>query len=201
MASAKKPTLAALVAAAQRGDTVAFTRFIEAVTPVVYRLAFRTLGSEAEASDIVQETSIKVWASLSSLRDRDAALAWVCRIARNLCTDHIRAHKRRLSEPDAAALADTLARIKGGELDPATLVESAEACQNIMAMIDALGERHRVVLLLHGAEQMSNDEIAAALGIPIGTVESRLTRARRKLADKLERAARRDARREASGDH
>lgn len=190
------------------GDRQAFTDLVRHTTPTVYRLALRMVGAESEAADIVQDTYIRAWQSVARLRDPAAALGWVCRICRNLCTDHLRARKRRPAAfigdgGDGAAFGasdragDALGHFLGQDsspLDPATLAASSQASDAIWQLVQTLRDKYRIVLLLHVVEGMSNDEISVALGCPVGTVESRLHRARQELAGKLERAARRSQR-------
>jgi RNA polymerase sigma-70 factor (ECF subfamily) len=187
--------VASLSATAARGDTSAFRELVAVTTPTVYRLALRIAGSEAEAEDVTQETFVRVWQKLATLRDHQAAFGWICRIARNVATDVVRTRKRRptqsLSMPTGAGL-----EALGDVLEDATpsveeRLSNAEAARAVLALVDQLKEKHRVVLLLREVDGMTTVETAAALGIPEGTVESRLHRARRALAAKIERAVRR----------
>lgn len=184
-----------LSVSAAGGDENAFRALVARVAPTVYRIAYRMLGRDAEAQDVVQETFIRVWQQLGKVRDHAAIKAWICRIARNLCADRLRAEKRRPADAlDEAELSDLAAAIERAGRAPKTPEEqvvSAEERAALLALVATLREKHRMVLLLRMVEGMRCEEIAATLGCPVGTVESRLHRARGELAGKLERAARR----------
>ncbi len=186
-----------LSVSAAGGDESAFRALVARVTPTVYRIGYHMLGRDAEAQDVVQETFIRVWQQLGTLRDHAAIMAWICRIARNLCADRLRAEKRRpadaFDELELSKLATALERAGRLPETPEELVVSAEDRQALLALVATLREKHRVVLLLRLVEGMRCVDIATTLGCPIGTVESRLHRARGELAGKLERAARRRA--------
>ncbi len=183
-----------IAAAAVGGDEQAFRALVERTSRLIYRLALRYVGSAAEAQDVVQDTYIKAWQNLSTLRDRGAVVGWLCRVCRNVATDRLRASRRRPAvEPGAADLSPRLDRVASSAPDPEERLARAEAGAAMAALLGELREKHRVVLLLHEVDGMTSEEIAVALGCPIGTVESRLHRARLALAGKLERAARRRA--------
>lgn len=189
--------VASLSATAAGGDTTAFRQLVALTTPTVYRLALRITGAEAEAQDAVQETFVRVWQKLGTLRDHQAALGWMCRIARNVSTDAVRSRKRRptqsLSAPIGAHLEALVDVIEDSTPSAEERLSNAEAARAVLALVDELKEKHRVVLLLREVDGMTTAEIATALGIPAGTVESRLHRARRALAAKIERAMRRSS--------
>ena len=86
---------AALAARAARGDSVAFRALLNATSAVVYRVALRTVGDSADAEDVVQETYVRAWQRLPTLKDHGAVVGWLCRIAANIATDKLRARKSR----------------------------------------------------------------------------------------------------------
>jgi len=180
---------------AASGDETAFRELVAQTTPTVYRISLRMLGRDAEAQDAVQETFIRVWQQLATVRDHASILSWICRICRNLCADRIRSEKRRPSDAlDDVQLPLLAMSIEQQGMSPETpeeRVSSAEDQQSLLDLVGTLREKHRTVLLLRLAEGMPCDQIAEVLDCPIGTVESRLHRARAELAARLERAARR----------
>jgi RNA polymerase sigma-70 factor, ECF subfamily len=191
--AADAPDLADSVRAAQRGDAASFRRVIDASHAQVYRLAVRLLGSTNDAEDVVQDTYVRAWSSLDELRDPAAVVAWLLRIARNLARDRMRWYRRRRAE----ALDDLSPDIQPRLATPAgrradELLISAEVRASVQKALHAVAAKHRVVLLLREVDGMSYDEIAATLGIPVGTVESRLHRARKALARKLTSLARKE---------
>lgn len=186
--------LESLASRAADGDQTAFRTLVDKTHGTVYRLALRLLGRPAEAEDVVQETYIRTWLGLAKLRDKRAVLAYVCRIARNVATDKLRKlGRRRIESLDAqigdgiGALVDSIAHDGPA---PDELLSSAQVQATVRALVDQLKDKHRVVLLLREVDGMSYEEISTVLGCPVGTVESRLHRARKELAEKLERLAR-----------
>ena len=178
---------AELRAAAERtraGDASAFRELVHATEATVFRLAAALVGDRDEAADVVQETYIRAWDAREALRDGAAALGWLCRIARNVAHDRRRSWWSRVRAPLAEAALE--ARPAEGGPAPDEALAAEESAGSVRRALAALPEKHRVVLVLREIEGMSYDEIAAALGIPIGTVESRLHRARAGLARRLE---------------
>jgi len=184
--------LAATAARARTRDHQAFRELIGLTTPRLYRLALRMVGDGDEADDVVQETTIRAWDRIEELREPAAVMGWLSRIARNAAHDRLRWWKRRPRESfDEAgpALAALVAQGQRAPL-PDEALASAQAGAAVTRAVAALPEKHRVVLLLREADGMSYEEIAEALDIALGTVESRLHRARAALARRLQRLAR-----------
>lgn len=182
--------LETLASRARDGDRDAFAALVEQSHATVYRLVLRMLSDAAESEDVVQETYFRAWRALPRLRQTDAVLGWLCRIARHAALDRVRKRKRRpIPSPDEQLLAGAMHDLVAAD-DPGRAAESAELRQLLLATIASLDDKYRVVFLLREVDGMSYDEIAQALGCPVGTVESRLHRARHKLAAKLTRAMR-----------
>jgi RNA polymerase sigma-70 factor (ECF subfamily) len=186
--------LAAVAARVRAGERDAFRELIELTTPRIYRLAVRMLGDPDEADDVVQETYIRAWGRLEELRDPAAVLGWLSRVARNAARDRLRWWKRRRRESfdeAGAPLARMVAMADSAPLADEALA-AAQTGAAVARAVAALPDKHRVVLLLREADGMSYEEIAESLGVAVGTVESRLHRARAALARKLERVALRE---------
>ncbi len=166
------------------GDPAAFREVVGATHGTIFRLAAALVADRDEAADVVQETYIRAWDARGTLRDGDAALGWLCRIARNVAHDRRRSWWSRRAPLEAAALD---ARPAERNLPADEALAAAESARAVGRAMAALPEKHRVVLALREVEGLSYEEIAVALGVPIGTVESRLHRARaglgRRLAD------------------
>lgn len=177
-----------LASRAISGDQAAFGKLVERTQRVTYPLALRLVGGQAEAEDVLQDAYIRVWQGLSKLRDRGAVLGWICRIVRNVAVDRVRYEQRRPSGGDAL-----IEYIASDDPGPEQAIADAEARGALLDLVDQLKQKHRVVLLLREVDGMSYEEIAAALGCKIGTVESRLHRARKQLADKVKRQMRAQA--------
>jgi RNA polymerase sigma-70 factor (ECF subfamily) len=168
---------------ARAGDTAAFRDVVRATQGTIFRLAAALVTDGDEAADVVQETYIRAWDAREALRDGAAALGWLCRIARNVAHDRRRTWWSRIRAPmDEAAL-----EARPAEDDPPAdeALAAAQSARTVRRALAALPEKHRVVLTLREVEGMSYEEIAVALGVPVGTVESRLHRARAGLARRL----------------
>ena len=175
---------------AAQGDQAAFRQWLEQTHELVFRLALYKLRSRSEAEDVVQETYIRAWRQLPTLRDHDAALGWLFQIARNTAADHLRKRGRREPETSEAPHFELIA----DDLTPERLAMDRQGLRHLIALVGSLKEEHRLVLLLREVDGLSYHEIASHLGIPDGTVESRLHRARKALLQKVERARRVEAR-------
>ena len=173
----------ALARRAARDDTV-FSEIVNRYQRLIYNVALRSAGTPEDADDIAQDAFLKAWKSLSSFRGDCALSTWLCRIALSCACDHARAKKRRaaasltVSDPEN----DTEHILDIPATDPADLPEEAALRQMEIAAvreaIDALPEEQRVLVVMRDLSDMSYAEIADALGLELGTVKSRLSRAR-----------------------
>ncbi len=166
---------------ARAGDPEAFRALVDATHETVFRLAAALVQDRDEAADVTQETYVRAWGRIDELRDGGAALGWLCRIARNVAHDRRRSWWSRIRAPlDALA-----GEASPPEAAPDASVASAERARAVRAALAGLPETHRVVLALREVEGLSYEELSEALGVPVGTVESRLHRARAALAKRL----------------
>lgn len=155
----------------------------------LYRMALQLAGNAQDASDLVQETYLRAFRSAGTFQDRGSGIRpWLFTILHNTFYSRI---KREARAPTAveeffnAASSDTLP----DEPPPAWDLASFDwdhVDERIKAAVDALSEEHRTVLLLWGVEEMKYREISEILGVPLGTVMSRLHRARKIVAESLE---------------
>jgi len=181
--------VADLARAAAAGDRRAFRALVDRTHRTVYRVALRVLDDPAGAEDVVQETYVRAWQGLAKVRDPLAAYGWLCRIARNVATDHLRSRVRKkaasLDLPlgeGKSPLVDLLAHPDAG---PEGQVGDAEVARAVREAIASLKDKHRLVLMLREIDGMSYEDLAVVLGCSIGTVESRLHRARKALTRKV----------------
>lgn len=180
------------------GDAEAFHSLVREYHALAYSVAFKVLHNGQDAEEVVQDAFIKIHRALDGFRGQGSLKAWIVRIVLRLSLNRRRDRSRsswyRLglhfrdgdgeTEPvlDAAAL-DAAAH---DARDPETLCLSREARQLLLGLVDELPESLREVLVLNSFEELSYQEIARILRIPLGTVSSRLSTARAKLRKKLE---------------
>ncbi len=172
-----------LVARFRGGDEAAFAGLAELYKDRVHQFIICILGPDREAEDIAQEVFIQMYGSLAGFRGEAAFCTWVYALTRNVCRHRLRARGR-----DGALFAEA-----GGEKSDTalSLENSFEAAQTgalVRAAVEALSPLHRSVIFLSCWEQLSYEEIAAALDIPVGTVRSRIHNAMTALALKLKPA-------------
>jgi RNA polymerase sigma-70 factor (ECF subfamily) len=152
-------------------------RLVESST-LAFRVAYGVLRHRQDAEDVAQEAFVKAYRSFSRLRDRGRFRAWLVRMTWRLAIDRRRGDRRRLARETAtgeAASADTT-----GELI------ARERAANLWAAIDSLPEKLRLVIVLSGIEGHDTSEVARLLGVPQGTVKSRLFLARQRLKEQLQ---------------
>lgn len=181
-----------LISKSKLGDTDAFGQLVDRYQQKVYNIAFRMTNSHEDALDLAQESFLRVYRALASYKGESAFSTWVFRIASNVCLDEMRKKKR---QPRIALSTDSL--VAGEEGDYAIEIASGEASnpeqrllqaemrREITQALNTLSEEHRVVLVLRDIEGYSYEEIADMLGVNIGTIKSRLNRARLALREVL----------------
>jgi RNA polymerase sigma-70 factor (ECF subfamily) len=178
--SSASPSDGDLVAATWRGDASALGLLLERHRPRLFAAAVRLLGYRPEAEDAVQETCLIAMRHVGTLRDADSVGAWLHAVLRRVCLQH---RRRRSHE---AALTDSLDLMIGVGPSVEDRIERLELRDWIWGALERLPEPLRVsAMLRYFGSYDSYDEVAAILGIPIGTVRSRLSEARSKLADAL----------------
>jgi RNA polymerase sigma factor (sigma-70 family) len=175
-----------LFARAQRGDQGAFEEIVKRYQQVAFRVAYVITGSAPEAEDAAQEGMFKAYRALKSFRTGAEPRPWLLRIVANEARNRARSAGRR------AKLQLRLAEgFRPGDAAPspeaATL--AAEEQRRLLDLVNGLSDDDRLVITSRYLLQLSGEETAAALGIPAGTVKSRLSRALDRLRQRLEEAA------------
>jgi RNA polymerase sigma factor (sigma-70 family) len=151
----------------------------------VYRLAYRLTGNQHDAEDLTQEVFVRVFRSLSSYTPGTFE-GWLHRITTNLFLDMVRRRQRIRFEGFAD---DAPERLRGREPSPAQAYDDRHLDGDIQAALDALAPEYRAAVVLCDIEGLSYEEIAATLGVKMGTVRSRIHRGRAQLRDALEHRA------------
>lgn len=169
----------ALVRAAQKGDAAAFEEIVRRYQRAVYRVAYGLTRNASDADDLAQETFVRAWRALDRFRPDEPLFPWLSRIAINLSYSLFRRRRRR-PETSIEPLVEAGQQWAGTE-DPERDTVERERDAKIAESFSELKEDHRAVLVLRVVEGLSYDEIARTLGVPVGTVMSRLSRARTEL--------------------
>ena len=170
-----------LVQRAKDGDLTAFEEIVRAHEATVYRLALRQLGSREDAEDAAQEVFLKAYTSLKSFRGESKLTVWLYRITSNVCTDALRRRRETVSLTVDAEQGSEELELPDERFDPVTLAERADLREQIGAALARLPAEARQILLLRELGGQSYEEIAQTLSLDIGTVKSRIFRARKKL--------------------
>ena len=180
---------ARLVREIRAGDGDAFETLVREHQTRVYNLALRMTGNEEDALDISQETFLKAWRTMGKYRGECSLGSWLYRIASNLSIDLLRKNKRQQREK-IVSLEDNGEDGRTLELpdlreEPQTILEREENRRAVWACLEKLPEEQRLILVLRDVNGLSYEEIGASMGLEMGTVKSRIFRAREKLANLL----------------
>lgn len=178
----------ALIRAVQRGDQEAFAKILATYEKQVYNLCLRMTANHEDAADLTQEAFIKVWRGVGNYKFESSFSTWIYRLTSNVCIDFLRSKKRRptisltqeeeqdgaaeLEVPDAAPL-------------PEEQLLQREHQREIAAAMAQLDEEFRMILTLRVLDDLSYEQIAEVMDLKVGTVKSRLARARTKLKNIL----------------
>lgn len=176
----------AYLSAALRGDVNAFNQLVLTYQDRVYSAAYRIMGDPAAADDMTQETFVTVFRKLDQFQGGNFQ-AWLIRIAMNTCYDELRRRKRRPADSlgDGEIDEESDSRLISQAPDPESLAQGAELSSAIEDCFRLLGDDYRVVVMMADVEEYSYEEIAASVNISLGTVKSRISRARTRLRDCL----------------
>jgi RNA polymerase sigma-70 factor (ECF subfamily) len=166
-----------LIQHARRGDAEAFGELVLRYQTSVFNVCYRILHERAEAEDMAQETFLRARERLHTFDEERALGPWIRRVAANVCLNHLESEKR------TAPLDEE--RDAGESRRPETQVEARERSEQIRTALASLPVHYRVVIELRHYQELSYDEIASELNIPISDVKSHLFRARKLLAEKL----------------
>ncbi len=183
----------ALVQRFAKGDESAFTELVNRYRGRIYGLTLNLLHNAADAEEITQDTFIRAYRGLSRFRGDSSLSTWLHRIALNLARNrywyffrrrrqHWMSLDRPLSEESEATFADLVA---ASDHDPAQETVTGEFTALVAACMERLDHKHREILIMRNVLDLSYEEIARALGINVGTVKSRIARAREYLRSLL----------------
>ncbi|BAW80858.1 RNA polymerase sigma factor RpoE [Candidatus Nitrosoglobus terrae] len=177
-----------LVRCVQHGDKAAFDMLVLKYQRKVLRLVSRYIHDSGEALDVMQEVFIKAYRALPHFREESAFYTWLYRIAINTSKNHLIAQNRRPPENDIDAKEVEQYAVETALKDYATpehLLLRDEIARTVSKTIEALPDELRMAITLRELEGMSYAQIAEAMGCPIGTVRSRIFRAREIIDEKI----------------
>lgn len=176
----------ALIQAACRGDLAAFNQIVLHYQGLAYNMAFRMLGDGEAAADATQDAFIKAYRNLGQYRG-GSFRAWLLRIVTNVCYDHLRSLRRRPTDSweDMAVDTEHVGELVDPAEAPSDYALRQELGRVIQQAIVRLPAPQRTVLILSDIEGLSYEEIAEVMQTSLGTVKSRLSRARAKVRDYL----------------
>ncbi|HEX3358352.1 MAG TPA: sigma-70 family RNA polymerase sigma factor [Tepidisphaeraceae bacterium] len=192
---------AELLRRAQFGDRAAFGQIVVRFQDRLYNSILRMVGDAEEARDLTQETFTRALIKIESFRGESGAYTWLFRIGVNLAISQLRKeHKHRMfslnqpaggngaasrggDEDQASSLIDRLAETNG--TSPGDASEKRESSEQVLAALGRLDAEYRAVLIMRDVEGFDYQQMAEVLGLPLGTLKSRLFRARLALRDEL----------------
>ncbi|WP_223070415.1 RNA polymerase sigma factor SigW [Paenibacillus caui] len=178
-----------LVKLARKGNQGAFAELVELYKDKIFHLAYRMLSNRHEAEDIVQEAFLRVYKNWDRYDENQKFSTWIYRIATNLCIDRLRKRKptysldAELNDQDGT---DGYTLVPGDERTPETAYLLSETQTTIHQAIDGLPAKYKSVMVLRYLQELSLQEIADILKMPVTTVKTRVHRGREFLRKRLE---------------
>jgi RNA polymerase sigma-70 factor, ECF subfamily len=167
-----------LIRRAQKGDQDAFAALVEEHQRYVYNLALRVLKDENEALDLTQETFVRAWMALPNFRGQSQFRTWLYRITSNLCYNRLPNLRRSLNDLGE----DVLEEIPETRTDsPAHKMEAGETRIHLYKAIEELDAHYKLLITLRYQNELSYEEIASTLNLPLGTVKTGIFRAKEQI--------------------
>jgi RNA polymerase sigma-70 factor (ECF subfamily) len=181
-----KPSDEELIERFQRGDIYAYELIVKRYKDQLLNFVYRFLGTHEEAEDVVQETFLRVYRNRFAYKRVAKFSTWIYTIAGNLArTELRRRHRRRLFSLSNLGVEEKEYEITDKVFGPDTQVDSVMKEEFIQAEINKLSPKFREVIILRDIQELSYEEISKILRVPIGTVKSRVNRARIRLQSRL----------------
>jgi RNA polymerase sigma-70 factor (ECF subfamily) len=169
----------------RKGNMANFRMLVDPSSVIIFRLAFRMLGDEEKARDVVQDTLVSVWQKIDTIKSPEVYRTWIYRIAMNKCYDELR---RRKKIPEYGADEKTWSLISERIADgSASSFENREIASVINVLTNRLSPKQKAVFILSDIEELSSDEVSAVTGMTKVLVKANLHYARKRIAELLER--------------
>jgi RNA polymerase sigma-70 factor (ECF subfamily) len=190
--SKRKSTVSAedhrLITDCLKGRPDAFGELVRRYQDRLYNTVYRLVGHPEDAQDVVQDTFLNAYQSLNNFKQESQLFTWLYRIAINTAISHKRKHRNVLSIDAGRNGEGGMEPFDGSVTSrPGHAMERAEEERSVQDALNRLSSEHRIVLILKDMEDLKYEEIADILDVPIGTVRSRLHRARQELRDVFKR--------------
>ena len=167
---------------AQKGDAHAFEQLVTPHEQMLWRVCWHYTHHQEDAADCLQETMLKAWRAIKTYRGECSLSSWLYRIASTVCLDFLRKQKRLPETESADEMAEGGFTPVDDSPTPDEAMIRAESAENIRAAIDTLPGDMRTAIILYALQGLGYEEIAASQQISVGTVKSRINRARQKIA-------------------
>ena len=179
-----------LIRKSQQGDLNAFEQLLLQYEKRVYTIAYKYMGNHEDAGDMAQEALIKAYRSIGTFRGESSFGTWIGRITANKCLDELRKRKRltvtSLDEEIELEEGSVQKELAAETATPEEHVIRTETVEYVQSMLGTMREEYRIVLVLRELEGHSYEAIAQMLSCSVGTVKSRINRARRYLKEKIQ---------------
>ncbi len=179
---------AGLIRRCLSGDERAYRELVERYQTRVFSLALRMVRQREDAEDLTQDTFVRMFRAADRYDPERPFAAWLFTIASRLCIDHIRRRRLKLvslSQSDPGSDDERQMDVRDPGLGPDEIATRHEEERRTEALIDSLPPHYRIVVMLRHQQDLSYDEIAAALDVPLGTVKARIHRARALLRGRI----------------
>ena len=174
-----------LIEECRGGNLNNFRRLVESTSPFAFSVAFRMLGDEDQAKDVVQETMITIWQKLKKIKSAEVYKTWIYRIVVNKCYDQLRKRKRN---PEFIADEQTWTLISNSISEgPSADLENKEIAQLISLLTNKLSVKQKAVFILSDIEEMSSDEISEITGMSGTVIKANLHYARKNISEMVEK--------------
>lgn len=162
-----------------------FRKLVELSSPYAFSLAFRMLGDEDLARDVVQDTMVTIWQKLKNIKSAEVYRTWIYKVVINKCYDHLRKRKRNrehvADEKTWLILSERISQA------PSSQLENDETARIIGILTDKLSPRQKTIFILSEIEEMTSDEIAEITGIKKAVIKSNLYHARKSISGMIEK--------------
>ncbi|HEY9061590.1 MAG TPA: sigma-70 family RNA polymerase sigma factor [Pseudobacteroides sp.] len=178
-----------LLGLSKKGDIEAFEMLMEKYQKKVFNIALRLLGNYDDASEVTQEVFIRIYKSIGSFKGESQISTWIYRIATNVCLDELRKRKRKwvmsLDEEYHKENGDYIIQVEDDKPTPDVVMEQKTIKSAVKNAIDKLSEKYKLIIILRDIQGFSYEEISEIVKTPVGTVKSRINRARLQLKELL----------------